>query len=233
MATPAVDNWFGGDITGAYAVLGLRVAVPAPTYSRVLPDDPQAFLLRVFAELGGKRVERNRVVEDPTIARRQQEEFRRNSTLASLADETLKWVALAEGLGRPPELKEFGARTIEYYGKDLADDPEAAWSIYAEAIRRALDTPNVNTATIAPDAGAARPTPAPPTVSAASQAPTADQLAVTTAMTDAPAGRARQAQTAPTAPNATDAEPRAPEPKAVPEPSVPRRRHLLGRLRSR
>jgi hypothetical protein len=122
MATPAVGNWFAGDLSAVYSALGLKAPMTSPTYAPLLVEEPVTPLTRVFSELGG-------------------ESHPRSGMLALLADKSLEWVELAEGLGRAPLLKEFGARTIESWGKVLDDDVDKAWEKYTAAIQRALLRP--------------------------------------------------------------------------------------------
>ena len=150
MATPACTNWFAGALTAVYAALGLKAPIDAPTYSRLLPDDARAFMMRVFLALGGKEGKRETFALDRDAAHEQQEEYRRNSSFAHLADESLRWVELAEGLGRQPELDDFGPRTVEHYRDDLGFDVNAAWETYTSAVQHALtpaDAPAVAEAT--------------------------------------------------------------------------------------
>lgn len=138
MATPACTNWFAGDLTAVYSAVGLKAPIDRPTYSRLLPQDCRGFTMRVFVHLGGNAVKHERFAIDREAAVEQQEESRRNNILASLADESLDWVELAEGLGHPPELTEFGAPKLDRYTELVGDDVNAAWRAYTGAVERAL-----------------------------------------------------------------------------------------------
>ena len=55
-----------------------------------------------------------------------------------LATRSSKWIELREALGRPPELKHFGAREFTNYSSCLGPDPVAAWQLYSSAVERSL-----------------------------------------------------------------------------------------------
>jgi hypothetical protein len=140
MARGAATHWCGGDLTGVYAALGLKAPLSAPTYSRVLPRDWRAFMMRVFTELGGEQFDREHTAVAVGVdeVSKQREEYQHHISLAMLAERSLQWVELAEELGRPPELKEFGESTLEYYGKSISEDVNTAWQQYFDAVQRAL-----------------------------------------------------------------------------------------------
>ncbi len=111
MATPTCRNWFAGDLTGVYSAMGFKAPIDPPTYTRLLPNDCRGFTMRVFLDLGGNAVKHERLVMSQEEGHERQAQNHRNNVLATLADESLGWVELAEGLGRPPDLTEFGARS--------------------------------------------------------------------------------------------------------------------------
>ena len=152
MATPACANWFAGDVTAVYSAVGLKAPIDKPTYSRLLPDDCRSFTMHVFVNLGGNPVKHERFAMNEGEGREHQEENRRNNVFAALADESLEWVELAEGLGRPPVLNEFGARKFENYTELIGADTDTAWKTYTSAIQRALATLEAADAAEAPAA---------------------------------------------------------------------------------
>ncbi len=141
IATPACANWFAGEVTAVYSAVGLKAPIDAPTYSPLLPDDCRGFTMLVFVNLGGTPVRHERFAISQEAAREHQDEMRRNNIVATLADESLDWVELAEGLGRPPELTDFGAGKLEHYAELIGADADSAWRAYVGAIEAALVNP--------------------------------------------------------------------------------------------
>lgn len=131
IGSEAAACWFGGDLTGVYGVLGLQSPIGPPTYARVLPGDWRAFVIRVFAILGGRPLADGGADHDPELVTR-------NNRLDMLAGESLKWVELYELHGRAPTLEEFGQRGFAHNATVLADDVETAWQRYANALQEAL-----------------------------------------------------------------------------------------------
>lgn len=152
MAAPACANWFAGDVTAVYSAVGLKAPISTPTYTRLLPDDCRGFTMRVFLNLGGTPVKHERFAISEEQGREHQEEHRRNSVFAGLADESLEWVELAEGLGRPPELTEFGARNFEHYTELIGADTDTAWRTYANAVQLALVNAGISSEDASPGA---------------------------------------------------------------------------------
>jgi hypothetical protein len=143
MARDPAVHWFGGDLTGVYGVLGLRALLEPPTYSRMLPIDFRGFVKQVFTELGGQPTLRATTSSDSDEREKQELELERSRirSLDELASESLAWVEAAEGLGRPPELKEFGQRKFEYHAAAISEDIDEAWREYSAAIQRSLAAP--------------------------------------------------------------------------------------------
>jgi hypothetical protein len=131
IARPPAAHWFGGDITGVYAALGLKCPLQPPTYSRILPHDWRGFVGQVFVELGGD-------LPKPEDRDERPEQNASRYALDRLAGQSLDWVQVSEALTRQPELSEFGQRRFEGYGSYLADDVNEAWRSYCSAIERAL-----------------------------------------------------------------------------------------------
>jgi len=138
VAVPA-NSWFGGDVSLLYRAFGERSPV-SPKRSRLVPEDVEAFVKRVYAALGGVEVEpyspgfddKEREVYNRKIA-----ENRRRSELANMA---LDYLRLEEALGRPPSLKEIGRSGFEYRAEEAGLGPgvEEAWVRYERVVRGAL-----------------------------------------------------------------------------------------------
>ena len=150
-AAQSANDWFGGDITGVYRVLGLN-APPAPTIQRVLPPDSQAFVQDVFHALGGQPR------DDRTLTgaedRAQVEHNQRSWKLGVLARQSITYVQLQEALGRPPELQDF--TRSKFAGDALSSDLDEAWRIFSDTVQGALSgamppaVPQAATATATP-----------------------------------------------------------------------------------
>lgn len=136
-AAVPTNHWLGGDIAALYAAVGEK----SPIHSRrvtLMPPDRRGFALLMFERLGGRPFE-----PQPLLARRdelaaQAAEQDKQAKLGWLAAESLRLIQLEEAIGRPPELKEFGAPSFEYRSTVLADDPLEAWQHYVTAARGAL-----------------------------------------------------------------------------------------------
>ncbi len=139
-AKHAVDparHWFGGDVGLLYSALGQKLAGEGVKQSLRMPGDRVRFANTVFQELGGVPFDRQSVVASKEDGQRQAAAQDRHHKLRRLAGEGLAYVQLAEALGRPPTLKEFGSK-FEWPSKALSDDANAAWNLYSGAIERAL-----------------------------------------------------------------------------------------------
>jgi hypothetical protein len=130
-ATDAADHWFGGDLTGVYGALGLRSPLPPPTYKRLLPVDSRAFTRRVKQELSAAAQARRPHVDTDA-------DVDQSNRLTALTRHSIRWVELAEALGEPPALNQFGSRDFSMGSVALDDDTDTAWRLYCEAIDRAL-----------------------------------------------------------------------------------------------
>ena len=134
-AVEPARHWFAGDISLLYAALGQKLVA---TISRELrmPVNRVTFATAVFDELGGQPFTRQIVVATREDGVQQAAEQDRHHRLRRLAGESLAFVQLSEALGRPPTLKEFGAK-FENMGQVLAPEIGAAWTTYTSAIARA------------------------------------------------------------------------------------------------
>jgi hypothetical protein len=132
MAAAAATNWFAGDLTAVYNVLGLRSPLPATTYRRSVPEDPRAFTKRLREAL------RAGSVADAST----KDDVRFTNSVQSIAQHGLAWLAEMEALGKPPELAQFSKRHYFKQNFDvLAPARDDAWRIYCDAIQRVLDEP--------------------------------------------------------------------------------------------
>jgi hypothetical protein len=132
MAAAAATNWFAGDLTAVYNVLGLRSPLPATTYRRCVPEDPRAFTKWLREALRAGSVASTALKGD----------VRFTNSVQSIAQHGLAWLAEMEVLGQPPELTQFSKR--DYFKQNfdvLAPDRDDAWRIYCDTIQRVLDEP--------------------------------------------------------------------------------------------
>lgn len=144
-AEAAANHWFGGDLADLYAALGEKIE-RTPVRDLRMPADRPGFALAVFEALGGRAEERHELLarqqSGAVTGRREQEAIteahRRDDARRRLAAESLRYVQLTEALGRPVELKEFGASSFEYYGTALKPEVEAAWMHYRDTVEGVL-----------------------------------------------------------------------------------------------
>ncbi len=122
-AATATNHWFGGDLSAFHAAIGEKSPVH-PVRVCLMPADRLGFAKRVFEVLGGRPFD-------------QAEEQDRHTKLGWLAEESLHFIQLAEALGRPPGLREFGAEGFEYRAPVLAPGTDEAWGKYTRAIEAA------------------------------------------------------------------------------------------------
>jgi hypothetical protein len=120
----AANQWFGGDLTGVHAALGLP-APAAPTRApRLIPQDPEAFARAVHARLQH---------DHPTTTGEHRAHHRRDP-LGSLAALSIRYLQLQEALGHPPRMGELGKGTFLAYSPILDDEPAHAWRRYRDLI---------------------------------------------------------------------------------------------------
>jgi hypothetical protein len=139
-AATATNHWFGGDMSAFYAAIGEKSMV-RPERVTLLATDRIGFAKRVFEALGGKPFERKTLVANREEGVAQAAEQDRHTKFGWLAEESLRFVQLEEALGRPPELKEFGAAGFEYRSSVLAPDSQEAWSKYVAVMEVARADP--------------------------------------------------------------------------------------------
>ena len=136
-AAPAANHWFGGDLSGLYGALREKSPVQ-PRRVAVLPTDRVAFAFSVFEALGGNpsfRQERAYRPGQDYQAWRQESD--RQAQLSELAGLSFWYVQLEEGLGRAPDLTEFGRSKFTQLFPLVSDDLDKAWWVYTEVIESA------------------------------------------------------------------------------------------------
>ncbi len=136
-AASAANHWFGGDLSGLYGALREKSPVQ-PRRVTILPTDRVAFAFSVFQALGGNPLFRQESTNGPQRdyqVRRQ--EWDRNVQLSELADLSFWYIQLEEGLGHPPDMKEFGRSKFIQLCPVVSDDIDKAWRVYTEAIEAA------------------------------------------------------------------------------------------------
>lgn len=126
-ALAPTNHWFGGNLSNFFAAIREKSPV-APVYERRLPADGIHFALEVFRNLGGKTEQRRSFSDTDRAADPPKE---------NLARQSLKYMQLAESLGRAPSLKEFGLREFGYHSAALDEDIDKAWTLFVAAIEQA------------------------------------------------------------------------------------------------
>ncbi len=137
-AVPA-NRWFGGDVAALYRAFGERSPI-SPVRVRVVPEDVEGFVARVYRTLGGVEATPSPKRFDRTSMEEHSREVSNNHNKAELANRALEYLRLEEALGRAPTLKEFGKGSFEYRAAEtgIGAVAEAAWTRYERIIRGAL-----------------------------------------------------------------------------------------------
>jgi hypothetical protein len=133
------NRWFGGDVAALYRAFGERSPV-SPVRVRVVPEDVESFVARVYEALGGVEVAPSSEGFDQASREKHNREVSDNHNKAQLANKALEYLRLEEALGRPPTLKEFGKGGFEYRAAEagLGAEAEVAWSRYERIVHDAL-----------------------------------------------------------------------------------------------
>lgn len=133
------NRWFAGDVSALYRAFGERSSV-SPVRVRVVPEDVEGFVARVYSALGGVEVSSSPEDFDQAAREKHSREVSDNHSKAELANKALEYLRLEEALGRPPTLKEFGKGGFEYRAAEagLGADAEVAWTRYERIVRGAL-----------------------------------------------------------------------------------------------
>lgn len=133
------DRWFGGDVAALYRAFGERSPV-SPVRVRIVPEDVENFVARVYAALGGVEVASSPESFDQASREKHSREISNNHNKAELANKALEYMRLEETFGRPPTLKEFGRGSFEHRAAeaDLGAEAEVAWARFERIVRDAL-----------------------------------------------------------------------------------------------
>lgn len=132
LAEAETNQWFGGDITGAYAVIGLKAPDRPTRAQRLVPRDPDGFATRLYERLRGEPYR-------PAPAWKEDEEARaRHNAFTDLAGLCVPYLQLEEALGERPELKTFGRSRVQHRYFVLSDDIQDAWRIYSDVVHTVL-----------------------------------------------------------------------------------------------
>ena len=126
-AAPIANRWFGGDLTGVYAALGLRSPSAPVRATRLVPRDANTFATRLYERLSGA------AYAPPPPWKDNPRGNRRHYELTYLAEMCVDFLQIQEASGGPPNLAAFRQRFTERCGA-LAGDPESAWIIYSNAV---------------------------------------------------------------------------------------------------
>lgn len=138
-AAVPTDRWFGGDVSALYRAFGERSPV-SPERVRVVPEDIEGFVARVYEALGGVKVASSPEGFDQASREKHSREISDNHNKSELANKALEYLRLEETFGRPPTLKEFGKGSFEHRAAEagLGTETEVAWTRYERIVRDAL-----------------------------------------------------------------------------------------------
>jgi hypothetical protein len=139
-AAEATNHWCGGNACDLYAAFGAKCPFECRS-TRILPRDVQAFIRLVFRHLGGK----NRSNSDLAAASSLKEgndawrsEWHAQGDHKRLAELAVWYVQVCEGLGRFPEIAEFGRSKFLKFVAVFQGDTDTAWSTYSRAVQDAM-----------------------------------------------------------------------------------------------
>ncbi|MFL5704029.1 MAG: hypothetical protein ACJ8AG_14515 [Ktedonobacteraceae bacterium] len=137
VAALATNHWFGGDLSGLYGAIREKSPVQ-PQQCKILPTDGVAFAFSVFQALGGNPYFRQ---EHPHGSGQNyqawRQEWDRNAQLSELAGLSFWYIQLEEGLGHPPDMKEFGQSKFTQLCTVVSGEADKAWHMYTEVIEAA------------------------------------------------------------------------------------------------
>ncbi len=136
VAAQATNHWFGGDVSGLYGAIREKSPVH-PLRTTILPADTYTFAFSIFKALGGEAFQQMSMSTPQQDFEARKQEWDRYLKLKELAERSVWYVQLEEGLGRLPELKEFGLKQFAQLSTVVIDDIDKAWRIYSEAIQAA------------------------------------------------------------------------------------------------
>jgi hypothetical protein len=136
VARGPANHWFGGDVAALYRAFGERSPV-SPEYARRVPVDAEAFVRRVYSDLGG--VEVGPYPDDYAKYEEHRLKARENRSRAQLANMALGYLQLEEALGTAPTLQRFGKGGFAGQAEVVFDtDAEQAWGRFEQIVRGAL-----------------------------------------------------------------------------------------------
>jgi hypothetical protein len=118
-----------------------------------MPLDRTGFAHRVFDSLGGRHFVRQIVVANREEGLAQAAEQDRHNKSVWLASQSLRVVQLEEGMGRPPELKEFGTPAFAGHADVIDADVDRAWQQYVSVIDTVRKKPEETASVAAEDRG--------------------------------------------------------------------------------
>jgi hypothetical protein len=133
-ATPATNQWFGGDVSALYSAIGEK-SPAQPERRALMPENKADFLRLIMESLPSRQFE--------YYEGKMSNDYVQNYYRRALAELGLRYVQMEEALGRPPEMKEFGEKFLNRSKVIAADDSEA-WRIYAEAVSHAKNSVREN-----------------------------------------------------------------------------------------
>jgi hypothetical protein len=122
---PTTNHWFGGNLFALYTAIGEKCPIETQR-KQLMPTNKEAFVKAVLDALY-------------TLVKSHGHPIASNSEhqFMGIAEMCLKYVQVEEALGNQPRRQEFTALNNEYYWRLLANDLDAALSLYAQAIKLA------------------------------------------------------------------------------------------------
>jgi len=139
IAEGPTNRWFSGDVSALYRAFGERSPV-SPERVRLVPEDAESFVRRVYSALGGVEVGLCPPEPDQQQIENYSRKLKENSSKDMLANKALRYLRLEETLSKAPTLEEFGKDVFTYYQAEaaLGVDTEEGWAHYESIIRNVL-----------------------------------------------------------------------------------------------
>jgi hypothetical protein len=136
----AANNWFGGHLADVYTAIGETAALEQ-LHERRMPKDLLGFMRTLHARLHRSAAHRTYLVRAFEGADRERVKSTWEDRVRWFAEAGPRYIQLEEALGRPPDLKEFGADQLDYRFDALAATPEAAWQMFEQELTASLRPP--------------------------------------------------------------------------------------------
>lgn len=142
IATETANQWCAGQIGLLCAAIGEQDTLHQ-AYTPRVPPNRRAFLLRLFAVLGGELIPKIDYAEDDAETQQAKQRIAdRQRGIGELTIGALRVLQLEEALGTTPTLKQYGTGAFQRYASRVWEtgSVEDEWDRYLAAVRQALSS---------------------------------------------------------------------------------------------